>query len=354
MVLAKHGFSSALLALCVTMSACLAEDPSGVVETKSPTPAELLQPPKASTEDNPPQLIVAKNVILFEGRAMGWADLSEELEKRAAANGGDLETVVYARTYEAFQDAERTKEAQNWAQLLTDTCGVKVQDQGRILSGPARRYDAMGITDVWPPGADDPVCGRVVDADGNAVAHAQVLLRIPSSPGQRFNSPLLNFHDGHFIRTEEQIAKHSDSQGKFQFDFPSERTSVVIAAPEGFAAVAASSDNQDIALTPWSRVTANLRQDKKRGVQTVSLYAYISPAEGFPTIVIKVSLGSPGERAEKAEALAVPPAAKIQAKRLLWKESDSNVLTGHPYGPVYEFSTEPGMTHHLEFGPLAE
>ncbi|MCO6045034.1 carboxypeptidase-like regulatory domain-containing protein [Aeoliella sp. ICT_H6.2] len=336
------------------MPACLAEEQANVVETKSPTPAELLQPPKPSTEESPPQLIVAKNVILFEGRVMGWADLSEELRNRATANGGDLETVGYARTFEAFQDAERTKEAQNWAQLLTDTGGVEVQDRGRILSGPARRYDVLEITDVWPPGAEHPICGRVVDADGTPVANAQVVLRMPTDPRLRMGSPALRLDNGRFVGTEQLIAKRSDSRGKFQFEFPSERTSVVIAAPEGFAAVPASSDDRDIALTPWSRVTANLRQDKKRGVQTVSLYAYVSPAKGYPTIVIKVSLGSPGERAEKVEALAAPPAAKIQAKRLLWKKSDGNALTGTPYGPAYEFSTESGMTHHLEFGPLAE
>jgi hypothetical protein len=326
---------------------------ANITETKSPTPEDKRQPPK-SPDATTPQLIVAKNVLIFEGRAMDWAQLAEELENRAGSKGGDIGSVAYSRTHGTYDDEMRTEEARNWSKMLADITTVPVQEQGLILNQAAERYDSLQVGDPWPPGAEKPVRGRVVDAEGKPVADAQVVLFIPAPSSSRFGGhQSIYLTEGEIQSPEEHIVKRTDKEGKFQFDFPATRASVLALAPEGSALAVAMTDGGDLRLAPWSRVTADIAPNKELGQITVSLDINTTPTGGTP-MYFHLSMGSPGETNPKLERIAVPSGMKVTARRTIWKEHETGGMMGESHPFPYEFTTEPGMTHHLEFGPIEE
>ncbi len=316
----------------------------------TPTPEDKRQPEFPASREEQATLIVAKNALLFEGSSTTWADLNDELERRAGVDGGNLETVYYYRTHGAYDDEFRTTEARNWSQMLTDTTGVSVQERGLILNQAAERYDALEIADVWPPGADEPIKGRVVDAEGRPVPDAQVVLLIPPPPTSRFGSGQnVYLRNGQVSSPTDFIIERSNEDGTFEFDFPVARTNVMALAPQGFALVAASTDGTDIVLAPWSRVTGTIPQTKETGVQTMSLSLSIRPSGSNESTDISMSSGSPSNPTEAFEFLAVPSGQTASIRRTVWKESEQYGLMGNSQGKPFKLETEPGMTHHLEF-----
>ncbi len=125
----------------------------------------------------------------------------------------------------------------------------------------------------------------------------------------------------------------------------------MVLAPQGFGVVAASTTGSDIELAPWSRVTATLPQNKKVGVQTMSLQLNLTPAGGGRTS-IRMSAGSPSEAQEEFDFVAVPAGQSVGVSRVLWQESEDHGLMGRSQGPPFRLDTQPGVTHHVEFGPL--
>ena len=322
---------------------------ASVKVTSEPTPPELLEPEVPPHQAEIATLIVAKEVLIFNDRMTSWADLSEELDRRAGTKGGDLSMVQYNITRAAYEDPVRRQEAQNWAQMLTDTTGVNVQMYRLLFNAPADRYDAMKLTDQWPPGAEHPVNGRVVDSNGNPVADAQVVLLVPPATGSRQRTNEVRLRDGQVASTDAYVVKYSDSDGRFEFEFPAPRTNVIVCAKQGFAMVAASSTNADIALAPWSRLTVHLPQDRKLGNQTITLYVDAANPPGTSTF-ISMSQGSSESIAQDFTFAAVPSGQKVRVSRILWKESEEGYMTGNSYGESYRLETKPGMTHHLEYG----
>lgn len=326
---------------------------ANITETKSPTPEDKRQPPKSSQQEGS-LLIVAKNVLIFEGRAMDWADLTDELDKRAASKGGDIASIIFYTSRGTYEDSARTDEATYWTRMLSDTMGLTIYHQGMIFNEAAERYDSLQIGDPWPPGAEKPVRGRVVDAKGKPVVDAQVVLFIPAPASSRFGyHQSISLGNYGIQNAEEHIVKRTDKDGRFQFDFPAASANVLALAPEGYALVGASSENPDIQLAPWSRVTAEVEQKKGIGFQTVSLAIQMKPENGVP-VYFDLWLGSPGNHSKALERLAVPSGVEVSSERRLWNEDENGIMHGKKYGYPYKFTTEPGMTHHLELGPVEE
>ena len=328
---------------------------ANVQVTTMPTPEEKRQP-EFETENPTRMLIVAKNILIFDGRSTNWAELGEELEKLSdEKNTGDSPVVHYHLTHGAFEDEDRKTEAQNWAELLSTTTAAKVQHGGGlILNHAAERYDALDIDDHWPPGAEKPVVGRAVSASGEPVVGAQVVLLPPPPPTSRLRfGQSVYLKDGQVRQPMDHIIATTDVNGQFSFDFPSSGTNVMIVAPQGFALIAATEEMRDIELAPWARVTATLPPDERTKIQTMSISISGQPTGGGPTAQISMSAGSV-EKAETAfEFSAVPPLQKAILQRFVWEERDGS-KSGNNHGEPLPLDLESGITTHLDFGPLEE
>lgn len=328
--------------------------PVNVKVTNSPTPEDKQQPELPEPQPQQATLIVAKQALIFQGKSTSWADLTEYLEQNAGVRGGELERVYYWRTHGAYDDELRTEEARNWSSMLSDTTGVPVSERGLILNQAAERYDSLELFDVWPPGADEPVVGRVVDAEGEPVADAQVVLLTPASPSSRYRGMQSIYINGGQVRQpEEHIVEYSGANGSFAFDFPAGRAAVLVTAPAGFAMVSASTKLEDIQLAPWSRVTVTLPQDKKLGVQTISLNVQTNILGRTSPVYLYLSDGSYQTPQTDFELPFVPSGHEVVVSRTLWKTEDGNTM-GNTHGRSYKFTPQPGVTHHVEFLPEDE
>lgn len=328
--------------------------PANVKVTATPTAEDQQQPEFPEPQPQQATLIVAKNTLIFQGRSTSWADLTEYLEQNAGVRGGELEQVYYYRTHGTYDDELRTEEARNWSSMLSDTTGVPVSERGLILNQAAQRYDALELFDVWPPGAEEPIVGRVVDTNGEPVADAQVVLLAPAPPSSRYSGmQSIYLSDGQVRSPEEHIVDFSGTDGNFEFDFPSGRTAVLVTAPAGFAMASASTKLEDIQLAPWSRVTVKLPQDKKLGVQTISLNVHAKLSGRTSPIYLYMSDGSHNSPQTDFELPFVPSGHEVVVSRTLWKTENGSTM-GNTRGQGYKFTPEPGVTHHIEFLPEDE
>lgn len=325
--------------------------------TVTPTPEGKRQPAaKESAGDLPtPILIVAENVILFDGRTITWGELADKLEKMPKTSpDGKATAIHYHITRSVYRDPVRKLEAKNWAELLSESTGIQVRQFGLILNQAAARYDAIQMTDQWPPGADKPVVGRVVSPTGDPVAGAQVVLLLPPPPTSRLRSrQSISLRDGRLIRPINFIVTESDAEGRFQFEFPAIGTSVMVLAPQGFVLANASEEATDLQLQPWARVTGTLAQQKKAGAQSVSLSIAAKPAGGGEAVRIHMSAGSSSKPLSSFEFVAVPPLCRTTISRTLWHEEDGQML-GRGVKPRVTIDAQPAMTTHVELGPLSD
>jgi len=327
---------------------------TGATVTTLATPDDKLRPPAPEQQSTGPKLIVAKNVLIYEGESTDWATLAERIEKYAAQYPeGQAPAIYYSLTHAAFDDELRKSEAANWGKLLTDTTGATVRQLGIILNQPARRYDALEITDLWPPGADKPIVGRAVNSAGEAVAGAQVVLLLPPPATWEYGQQTVYLRDGQLGRPDNYIVQETDEKGEFQFDFPTAGTSVMIVDPQGFSLSAASDETADLALQPWARVTGTIEQNLKDAGQTVGLSIYAQPTGGGQQVLISMSDGSPSSPPTEFEFIAVPPNQSVSLRRTVWRDEDGR-QTGRSAKYPVQFETESGVTTNVEFGPLEE
>lgn len=331
------------------------EEAANLRVSTGPTPAEKREPEFTPPDQNTKTLIVAREALIFDGHSTNWAELAEKLEDLGAKDNA-VPTVHYYLTHDAYRDEARKAEAGNWAEMLSDTTGVKVQRGGGIiLNQPAERYDALNIDDQWPPGADKPVVGRVVSPEGEPIENAQVVFLAPPPPTSR-NRWLQSVYlkNGQVRQELDHIVTYTDANGEFRFDFPPAGASVMALAPQGFAIASASEAKQDIKLAPWARVTATIPRDEQERLQTISLSVSVQPPEGGPTAFLSISAGDLQKQDTNFEMIAVPPGHRMMVLRILWKEDDNGSMTGNGHGESLPLTLESGTTTHLEYGPLDE
>lgn len=328
-------------------------DPNTLVNVKittSPTPAELQAPAWDDSDSSTLPLIVAADVLIFQNRSTDWGELAATLEQLAKQENPPK--VQYHLTHASFNNPARSQEAKSWADLLTDTSGIRVTRGGSIiLNQAASRYDAIKLGEAWPPAVDKPLVGRIVDAADEPVAGAQVMLLLPPPDTWRYGVQTVYLTEGRVREETDHVVTRTDATGAFELRFPPAGASIMVSAKEGFALAPASTELKNIRLQPWARITGTLPNVDAKHPVTVSYSLNAKLPDGGQRF-ISTSAGSVSNPSSEFDFVAIPP-GDVSIRRTLWRNEDDSWL-GNTAGQALSLNLEPGTTTHLEFGPLED
>ena len=207
------------------------------------------------------------------------------------------------------------------------------------------RVEAMGYRTVtgreFKRGDDDaqvqdfalepaaPVAGRVVDANGQPVANAEVLMATPTGQASLESN-------------WDNLKTTTDANGRFRFAEPGEPFTLIARSDVGFA----RGDGQasELKLRPWAAVTGRFRDG---GKPVAGAWVLLSPIRvedrGWPIVDDTMRTQTDGEG--RFSCARVPP-GPVAVKVLLGPWEDP----GYRSGPAIPLELTPGRRAELDLG----
>lgn len=317
-------------------------EPENVTVTTKPTPEDKRTVGGAANaeEGERIEVILAKDVLLVDGKTATWADVSDKL---ASGEGPEAKTIDVSFTMDG---QERREEWNMWISMLSETADAR---QGRMSFMSADRYDRLELGEVWPPASYTEVSGSVTDPDGDPAAGVQVVLYQPTDERNNYQQTNWTVMDGRVYEYTDAIRTTTDERGQFSISLDTERPFALAAfGPNGFAFGEGSLDEgaNKLELEPWARVTVSLPQSKLR--QYASCQVTLPAVAGLPALTI--------DNSTRIEGLdydfpAIPAGFPVQVYRMAGSEE---LGVYHTVGRPVQATLEPNETTHVEFGPLTK
>lgn len=214
--------------------------------------------------------------------------------------------------------------------LRVEAPGYRVQD------GPAFLYgDDVARTHDFRLQPSPPLAGLVLDANGQPVTQAEVLLATPTDPA-------VLGQDGRY-----QHATRTDAAGRFTFPDPDEPAVVVARAAAGFALAEFPAGRLDVGtlrLQPWAAVRGQFR-DGGRPVAGATVLFQLPRLHAPGRPYVETAFGATTDESGRYEFPRVPPGqASVHVLLGPWKDE------GYRSGPNVPLDLKPGARADVNLG----
>jgi beta-lactamase regulating signal transducer with metallopeptidase domain/protocatechuate 3,4-dioxygenase beta subunit len=290
-------------------------------------------------------IIVAKHVLLHEGKIIEWADVERLI---TALPNPKLAQPGFYFTHRVAADRQDEIRAKIWD--LRRGAELRGHSWGSISPRTSFRYDAIRSAADLMPNESWRVNGTVETADGLPIDGAEVVLLMPVDESLSYKSLDIYLRDGRLREPYDEVVTHSDTGGRFTI-YPPPNTPYYLVAlhREGFGLARSTefAKSKRIAIQSWARIRGKVKEDT-RFKQSASISEHV-PADGaWPKISFQqysVDLG-PISPSGEFEFAFVPPLLQGTLSRSVEGEQ------GTSFGlPARKFKLSPGETLSIDIEP---
>jgi beta-lactamase regulating signal transducer with metallopeptidase domain/protocatechuate 3,4-dioxygenase beta subunit len=315
--------------------------------TDEPEGAADLNATSAQVTPQPVEIpiIVARHVLLHDGRIIEWADLERIISALPKAKLAQPGFYFTAAAGAARQEEVRTK---IWD--LRRKVPIHGHSWGSISPRTSPRYDSIRTADDLAPNDAWRVNGTVETADGLPIDGAEVVLLMPVDESIPYKILEVYLRNERLREPIDEVVTTSDNSGRFAV-YPRPETPYYLVAlhREGFGLIRsdAFARSQRITIQPWAHLRGAVKQDA-RFKQSAS-HSERVPADGrWPEITFhqySEDLG-PASPDGRFEFAFVPPNLPGTLSRSIEGEQ------GTSYGlPATKFKLSPAETLTVDLEP---
>ncbi|TWT85470.1 Regulatory protein BlaR1 [Posidoniimonas polymericola] len=323
----------------------------------APQPALPAEPEKPSPPLAPPQIdapefrvVIAKHVLLLNGKEIvTWAELKQRM--KAAGDPAKLQPSFYVTR--GWREGDESEEAAGAAMmLLREQVGFDGHSVGSLWPRTDLRYDRIEDAEDLTPENPEAVEGTVVDAAGEPVAGAEVLLVTPIDESIGYRAYHVALVSGRVRNPLEHVMTTTGADGRFrlQVEAGTPYRLLVLHPAAGYRNLQKMHLPEDgkIALLEWGTLQVGVDAEEKP--QTVDLSTRVTADDPLPEIVINQYWSDQGQAPVDATFTYrhVPPIVQTAIQR-------SVPTAGGGATSVHGASVSllPGEEQSLSFGPLS-
>jgi len=326
--------------LCIAAWQLVAQEPPKPAQAEKATsdkvePSQKDLAPVAKAERPEPKIIIAENVLLWDGqRIMTWNEIVLRL-RLLRRDGPFHASFLTTNGVVAKQDEGWQFWHDRIMKLYPEMFQPVGVSFGSVSPRASQRYDAIKTeSDLLP----DPALarkGKLLAPDGRGAAGGQVIVL----PKESLNEVSLKGTQLAQPYDEQWVA--SDEKGQFTIYPKDDEYFIVALHPAGFAITRWPSKDDDrtnfeLALRPWAVVTITSTGDAKDQSASVSAYP-LGEGHSWPMFSL-FQIQTAGKPVE----IKVPP-GRIVAQRSLKMDKGTSISL-----PVETFSLAPGEARTLE------
>jgi len=293
-------------------------------------------------------ILVAKHVMLHEGKIIEWADLERMLQ---ALPNSRLAQPQFYLTHGGFERGDTDV----YGEILELRRKIPLRGHaiGSLQPRVSIRYDAVRTADDLVPNDAHRVAGTVETADGLPIDGVEVVLCTPVDPSIRDKTLKLYLRNGGLRNPIEEIVTKSDNSGRFVV-YPTPDTPYYLVAlhREGFGLVRSDTfvESKRVVLHRWACVKGRI-QPGAPWQQSAIIMVRLSAEANWPEIRFyqySEDLGPPSPDGQ-FEFAFVPPSLRGSLSRLVENaKGPTNSL------PVKEFQLAPGETLTADIEPPSD
>ncbi|MEZ6051102.1 MAG: carboxypeptidase regulatory-like domain-containing protein [Planctomycetaceae bacterium] len=323
----------------------LEEAVKSLLAEAAPVDVSALEPPQI-----PLNIVIARHVMLLEGREIVTWD---EVEKKIAELPDP--SLAYPHLYETrgARESGRFEESEKTFWRIREKYKLKGHSVESLWPRTDWRYDQIESAEDLVPDESLRVEGSVVDAEGQPVADAEVILVTPVDESISYKSYHMALVEGRVRNPLEHVLTLSDAKGAFSiYPPPGTNYSIIALHPDhGFTLIQETSlvNDHRVTLLPWGGIVAELSEEPEQ--QVADLSTRISESDGRPEVVISQYWSD--LKQEKPTLTFgfthVPPIFDTTISRSFpTKDGGSTSVPGASVGLL------PGETRRLDLGPLTK
>ncbi|MGI9458082.1 MAG: M56 family metallopeptidase [Aeoliella sp.] len=295
-------------------------------------------------------IVIAKHMMLLDGKEfITWPDIEDRIGAQKDSSKVHLHYYITRGAREEGQEEYfRIRHRE-----LEKKFGFSGYSIGSLWPRADYRYDKLETVVDLIPNPQHAVTGRVVHANGQSVANAQVLMIEPvdeSIQYKAYHSALVN---GKVRNRLEHVITDSNAEGNFTI-YPTTddgKYFVIAIHPEKGIGIRRHSDRKEgisLVLTPWANVSGIISPSDEYE-QSVSLSTRIAAKDGWP----ELRFNQYGEDIKndshngRYRFRTVPASFPTQLQRSVKGERGTSYSS-----PVRDFQLEPGEDRREDIAPM--
>ena len=293
-------------------------------------------------------IIVARHVLLHDGKIIEWADLEKMI---AVLPNPKLAQPGFYFTHGAAADRQEEVRTKIWD--LRRRIPMHGHSWGSISPRTSLHYDAIRTANDLKPNDAWRISGTVETADGLPIDGAEVVLLMPVDESLPYKTLDLYLRNERLREPADEVVTTSDNSGRFAV-YPRPETPYFLVAlhREGFGLARSDTfaKSQRVTIQPWAHVRGEVKQDA-RFKQSASHSERVSADGDWPEITFhqySEDLG-PASPDGRFEFAFVPPNLDGTLSRSIQGEQ------GTSFGlPATKFKLPPGETLTVDLEPPSD